>query len=694
MTVEHKIQWTSPEPFWPETAAAAEAGVTRPFSQPVILRFTTDTFMDDFLAMMEKDPTKLPSLAAQPETWRGPLDSSTMVTGRGPAPNVPKLVRKLERLHARSGQSEGKSSTALTGTLFSKKSNAGMLKLYQPAHQRYYLVSTCLVCGMTGMPDRSVDPGRDERVFFVMRRMLPPGEMTHGEPLPEYNANTWEEYAYVVTDDGTGWKKIGKSSDAAVGSCMEGEEQLPMFGVKYRESDDRMRRLFAGLVPVGKREAYMAAAAADGGDGTALSSAPLPKTSRKIHFRSQVAEPWKNIIDQAARFKKILTEPSDPSPSQFEIDSLKKVAREQLQTQSWLVLFDFAAFLEKYITDVWNAILDSSKESELTSAGTALLNGLKKMKTTSSLVTALRESWVDKNGISHSSPYSANDIKETLYHALKAISGDNKLETATGMYDRGVKGGDWPAFLFPFADLAVTALTFSDGVTALGAQDQVDVGVQIGVDETSEVQSQKSNVDNVVALAVRAMPTDSAEAVPPLPAAAQPVMDTRDGIFVIRTVFDRPNCGPLKPTLVSEPSRPFKLAGFFDPDAPARPIRIALPIDTSPAGLRKFDKNTAFMISDVLCGQIQRAKGLTFGDLVLSVLPWPFHKDLNLSGSGPCKQGDTGAQLGMICSLSIPIITICALILLMIIVNLLDFIFRWIPYFIMCFPLPGFKAKK
>jgi hypothetical protein len=51
-------------------------------------------------------------------------------------------------------------------------------------------------------------------------------------------------------------------------------------------------------------------------------------------------------------------------------------------------------------------------------------------------------------------------------------------------------------------------------------------------------------------------------------------------------------------------------------------------------------------------------------------------------------------QLGMICSLSIPIITICALILLMIIVTLLDAIFFWMPYFIICFPLPGFKAKK
>jgi hypothetical protein len=60
---------------------------------------------------------------------------------------------------------------------------------------------------------------------------------------------------------------------------------------------------------------------------------------------------------------------------------------------------------------------------------------------------------------------------------------------------------------------------------------------------------------------------------------------------------------------------------------------------------------------------------------------------------GPCKD-DSGASLGMICTLSIPIITICALVLLFVIVLLLDFIFRWIPFFIMCFPLPGFKGKR
>ena len=144
--------------------------------------------------------------------------------------------------------------------------------------------------------------------------------------------------------------------------------------------------------------------------------------------------------------------------------------------------------------------------------------------------------------------------------------------------------------------------------------------------------------------------------------------------------------------MLSAPSARFKIASFFDADAPARPIRISLPIDTSPAGLRKFNRNTAFVLSDMLCGQVQRAKGLGFIDLVLSVLPWPLHKDLDVGEGGPCQSG--GLNIGMICSLSIPIITICALILLMIIISLLDLIFHWLPYFIMCFPVPGLKGKK
>src|SRR4029079_2031244 len=178
--------------------------------------------------------------------------------------------------------------------------------------------------------------------------------------------------------------------------------------------------------------------------------------------------------------------------------------------------------------------------------------------------------------------------------------------------------------------------------------------------------------DSVDALAVKiqaALPAAPVADVPNNPLVSQQPMDMREGWFVIRCVFTRPECGPIDPPLLSEPTAPFQIAGFFDPDAPARPIRIALPLDTSPAGLRKFDKNTAFMISDMLCGQIERVKGLGFIDLVLSALPWPLHKDVDVGAGGPCNDGGS-VSIGMICSISIPIITICALIILMIMISL------------------------
>ena len=169
-------------------------------------------------------------------------------------------------------------------------------------------------------------------------------------------------------------------------------------------------------------------------------------------------------------------------------------------------------------------------------------------------------------------------------------------------------------------------------------------------------------------------------------------MDEDESWFVVRCVYERPYCAPGESAVVvSQATVPFRMASYFDPQAPARPIRIPLPTDTSPSGLRQFAKNTAFMMSDTLACQVDQAVKLTFGDLVLSVLPWPFHKNLPSLSAGDCKTSTL--TFGKICTLSIPIITICALILLIIIVFLLDFIFKWVPYLIACFPLPGLKAK-
>jgi hypothetical protein len=164
---------------------------------------------------------------------------------------------------------------------------------------------------------------------------------------------------------------------------------------------------------------------------------------------------------------------------------------------------------------------------------------------------------------------------------------------------------------------------------------------------------------------------------PPPAAGAQPAvpkLDPSGGVtYRLRCVYRKPRCGPLAKDEVSEPSEEFVLAPFFDPDAPGRPIRITMPVDTSPAGLRKFPKNVAILVSDKL-----RQQMAAVGDPKAAL-------------AGDVAQGPP-FDLGEICSFSIPIITICALIVLMIFIQLLNIIFWWLPFLKICLPLK-LKAK-
>jgi hypothetical protein len=288
----------------------------------------------------------------------------------------------------------------------------------------------------------------------------------------------------------------------------------------------------------------------------------------------------------------------------------------------------------------------------------------------------------------------------SLREALKAIRAAGvreKLEAATLSYtndSKDVADAGFPPFHFVLAgvDTVGTAMGPYTALASLG----IATGPEFLRDPGPDAFPAANDVDYLTALVGRALDATPEANAPPIPFALQMkhalAANVGDaGWFVIRFVHQRPDCGPLHAPMLSERTQRFMLAGFFDPDAPARPIRISLPLDTSPAGLRKFNKNTAFILSDMLCGQVQRAKSLGFIDLVLSVLPWPLHKDLDVGSGGPCH--DNSLSIGMICSLSIPIITICALIVLMIMISLLDLIFRWLPFFVMCFPIPKFKGK-
>ena len=720
------VQWTAPSPLW-ETALAENTAAKRraELSRPSILRFATDSFMDDFLKVAENDPKKLNQYLALPETWRGISPLPEALTA------VPAFTRNFKRLGLIAARKKAKANGLTQAfdkfTDHANRSTGRPLKLYQPAHQRFYMISACLVCERPGLPDKIPNSGREEKVTYVIRRMFPRVDAQPTKQLPPPDSG-YEEYAYVTTDQGARWKKV-----ANVNALETDEEQLPLFSVNVLEDDGRRRKIFAGVIPTGRREAYIAAGkfsapttASTTTVGAADPNAPID--SRVYLMRSQFRDPWKNLLQTAAQAQSALITSGKPTGLDLTKDgNLKKLtdeqakiitaAREQIQTISWLILLDFAKYLDENLPRIWAAVKDNKLRKDLNGAEQILFDILQSTKLGNDFASDLR------NGS------KVKEVSSSLHDALLAVKPGDKtkaerieknLESVAVSYNRETPNDRYPEFLFPLADPGYIVLpgapklepkfaltSFIDGKTVpIAPSNFHKTSLNKAVYEDARKKNQKVNeslltldgedyVNRIAQLiedVLKVTPNrpDQPLVMPPL--ASQKPMDMREGWFVIRCVYERPLCGTIDPPVLSAPTQAFQIAGFFDPDAPARPIRIALPVDTSPAGLRKFDRNTAFMMSDLLCGQVNRMKGITFMDLVLSVLPFPFHKGLDTPDAGGCE--DKGLSIGMMCSLSIPIITICALILLIIIVMLLDFIFKWLPFLMFCFPLPGLKAKE
>jgi hypothetical protein len=148
---------------------------------------------------------------------------------------------------------------------------------------------------------------------------------------------------------------------------------------------------------------------------------------------------------------------------------------------------------------------------------------------------------------------------------------------------------------------------------------------------------------------------------------------TGEARYVLRCVYQRPECGPLHPDVVSEPTREFQIAGFLDLDAPVRPIMISMPVGTGIKDLRKLRKGVSFVLSNELRAQMNRVT------------------DLNAALKGQFADGEP-VNFGLLCSFSIPVITICALIVLMIFISLLNIVFWWMPFLRICFPIAA-KAE-
>ena len=141
----------------------------------------------------------------------------------------------------------------------------------------------------------------------------------------------------------------------------------------------------------------------------------------------------------------------------------------------------------------------------------------------------------------------------------------------------------WPGFLFPLADPDSPSGAPLPPVAALATLTSEEQS-ELALDDNPAVNDPLERLDKLTVLVLRALRDDNPEPAPEpaVPIAAIPPVNGLEGWFVIRCVYERPACEPLHGEVMSDPTEPFQMAGFFDPDAPARPIRIGLPIDTTP----------------------------------------------------------------------------------------------------------------
>jgi len=702
VTSKHILRWVGGEAF--------VAGDIRP--GPSLLRFDGDDFMERMLATLAERPQDLPQLVAKTESWQKQGEATPLPPSlQADTPATSRPARALARARSLLGfrrtakPAESPATTARVPAV-AVAPERPTLKLFQPVHQRYYLAAAHLVCEQPGLPPRFAGAG--DKSSFVIRRLF---------------GSAAEEYGFVKGADGhPAWVA------AEPGKLAPGEELLPVFPMSYTPPGGNPRPLLAGMIPVARHDDYRFAGKRSPpavAGGTPASADWSRADELKALARMKVFAPWQGLIERAMQSLIQGTQRPSTESDAITLGQARKAVQtlnDQLAEASWRLLQDFREFLAAHLPDVETRLGQPAPAAPTDAAGW-LLRGLQQ----SAWATSLQEDLAANSSLSAALLKGTRPFSTSLRTALVDIGAE------TGSVSQDLDASDrpfplpaskpWPTFALPLvlADAGPGAANATaTGVRLLLPLAEVTPSFKPPVpppagSTTPPLSQVFGSPDAIQDKAIAALESwfrlleqaideavtanRSGTARPQASSAARLARelgkmqdeDAGPPRYVIRFVHQRCDCGPLHPPLISAPSEVFELAGFFDPEAPMRPIRIALPFDTSPGGLRKFGKNSAFIMSDLLCGQMKRVRRLGFGDLVLSVLPWPFHKDLDLSASGPCN--DAGRNFGTICSLSIPIITIVAFILLIVIATLLDLIFRWLPFLIACFPVPGLKGK-
>lgn len=481
------------------------------------------------------------------------------------------------------------------------KSAGTALKLYQPLHGRFYLVTASLVCRQVGLPDKAIDRANGESVFFVIRRRTAGGEA-----------------AWIQVDKGGYWQPL---QGTAVLSVAEGEERLPMHPVQILSkpssprsvfTDNVPRELHYGYIPAGNRSKYRDTLR------RTMASVPEPQTlvndfidaaeaatpglswRREVFFR-RVVLPWQSLSGNFS--------PGDPIRLRVEISSNAQI--EQLYA-----LLELADFFQVNLPTLW-AALNAGSGSGLPANMRLLYDRL------------TDGSRADRFEI------ESDGSLELLGDLLMAFKGHIEL----------VRGqGDFPATDFDFRSFFT-----ANQLPAL------EGAVNAAIDEETQPIQVAGGEDNELVRLI----TDQVQPREP---------EGKDATYHVRVVYEYdPECPPL---VSPAASHPFQLAAYFDPDAPARLLKLEAP-SMKPQDLRKYARGVGIEMGPELHKLSNCMAGDNLDDMI-----------------GSIEDCDGGLSIRMICTFSIQIIFMIAFILMFSFLIILNFIFGWLFYFRICLPVP------
>lgn len=528
--------WLKPAPLW---------GTQRveQLQQPWLIEIASDNFLPEFLSAMA---TKA---------------SSNAVPSSAPPPVAPS--KYLENHEA-------------------KAANANEpVKLFQPLHGRFYLVTASLVCRQLGLPDRTVDRKQGERTSFVLRRLVAKKDAS--------GKDVQEEQAWV---EGVGWMPVAKF---AARTLLDKEEQFPLHptlvspsGVGEGLFEPDERRIYYGYIATGNREKYQ--------DKVTDLLAPYK------YRLSSIIETWLNLIKGMP-------------------------ASADVRQVSQALLLAMGDLLYDAIRTVWTAV-KADNATGLSAPQSALLQTL-------------------------------NDFAFASF-TLPASGAPLKIGAVLRQSDviKQVEKNPFPP----------DPVTLSLDLTSVPAPDPNDATKFIKVKLTSNklTDLEQKFLD---ALVVEKLPEAKTlilkSVVKPVPPDGK--LESAFEMFVIRLVYEYdPDCPPV----MSEQGPAFNFAEFFDPDAPPRMVRIVMP-KMDGDSLKKYTKGVAMQFSPKLNKLLDSIDGKKA-----------------LDGEFAAQSEPGTLDLTMICTFSIQIITLVALIVMFIFLFLLNIVFQWIAFLRICLPVP------